>query len=711
MRKHLLFMVSTLVAVIVSAQDHYIDSLNTIIKMQKDDTSKVRTLNLLSLAHLYKREFAAAYQPANRSLQLANKIGDYDGKGRAQQLIGVFYEMQGNYKDARKYYDSALFLFTKSTNKNLAADVYESIASSYRGEQNFPEALNYTYKALKVYEETENKTGIAGIYLVLGSNSLHSGEYDAAIRNLRKALEVFEALKEKSVIGLIYEMIAAAEYSLGRHTEALRNDSIALKLYTEVGEVFNKGALYTNKGNIYQKQGDELLNDGSGELANNKYQKALEEYRNAAQIYKELHVEQSLHNTNVELGFLFIKLHDPAAAKYHLNQVFQYLSSLPPDEKKNLNYLFENLYLAQSKLDSANGNTDSAYMHYKMYVAYKDSSLTLEKAKRIEQITLQHDFDKKESQAKIEQERKDNASRRMRNQLFTGIGAVLLLSGFLFWNNRQKEKSKVKIEKAYTALKATQAQLIQREKMASLGELTAGIAHEIQNPLNFVTNFSETNIELVDELQSELKALNYDVAVHISNDIKENERLISHHGKRADAIVKSMMEHSRGSKNGQEHVEVKAIIEECLRLSYHAFRAKDKSFHAKVENLSDGNADTASAPHEVGRVLLNLLNNAFYSVSERKKAEGVAFEPRVSVSVKKADRKLEITVKDNGRGIAPEIQKKIFQPFFTTKPTGQGTGLGLSLSYDIVIAHGGELRVGSTSEGATFLIELPLQNT
>lgn len=168
MRKHLLFIVSALIAVNVSAQDHSIDSLNTVIKTQKDDTNKVRTLNLLSLAHLNKREFAAAYQPANHSLQLANKLGDNDGKGRAQHLIGVFYEMQGKYNDAKKYYDSALFLFAKSENKNLAANVYESIASLYRGEQNDPEALNYTYKALKIYEATENKNGIAAIYLALG---------------------------------------------------------------------------------------------------------------------------------------------------------------------------------------------------------------------------------------------------------------------------------------------------------------------------------------------------------------------------------------------------------------------------------------------------------------------------------------------------------------------------------------------------------------
>jgi two-component system, NtrC family, sensor kinase len=265
------------------------------------------------------------------------------------------------------------------------------------------------------------------------------------------------------------------------------------------------------------------------------------------------------------------------------------------------------------------------------------------------------------------------------------------------------------LKKSLEDLKSTQAQLIQSEKMASLGELTAGIAHEIQNPLNFVNNFSETNTELVEELQTELKAKNFDEAFSISTDIKENEQKIMLHGKRAESIVKGMLEHSRTSKGEKQSTDINALADEYLRLAYHGFRAKDKNFNAIIETSFDNSIGKVNiVPQEFGRVLLNLFNNAFYAVAEKKKLGVEDYEPKMAVSSKRAKDKLEITVKDNGLGIPQMVIDKIFQPFFTTKPTGHGTGLGLSLSYDIVKAHGGELKVESTEGlGATFIVSLP----
>ena len=268
-------------------------------------------------------------------------------------------------------------------------------------------------------------------------------------------------------------------------------------------------------------------------------------------------------------------------------------------------------------------------------------------------------------------------------------------------------------------MKDTQAQLIQREKMASLGELTAGIAHEIQNPLNFVNNFSDLNKELVDELQKELKAGKIDEAISISNDIKDNQVKINHHGLRADAIVKGMLQHSRGNGGVKELTDVNALCDEFLRISYHGFRSKDKTFNAIfVTDFDETIGKIEVVPQDIGRVLLNLYNNAFYacgersrsSVNEKKKQLNGPFEPTVEVSTKKVDNKVEISIKDNGTGIPRKVLPKIFQPFFTTKPTGQGTGLGLSLSYDIIAAHGGELKV-ETKEGefAKFTIVLLLK--
>jgi signal transduction histidine kinase len=287
---------------------------------------------------------------------------------------------------------------------------------------------------------------------------------------------------------------------------------------------------------------------------------------------------------------------------------------------------------------------------------------------------------------------------------------------------RKRELAQAKeIEKAYHTLKTTQTQLIQSEKMASLGELTAGIAHEIQNPLNFVNNFSDVNSELIEELEQEVDKGNLNEVKLIAADIKENEQKINHHGKRADAIVKGMLQHSRASSGKKEPTDINALADEYLRLSYHGLRAKDKDFNAVPINIgikTDFDASIGKievVPQDIGRVLLNLYNNAFYAASLPSKGGFKKGDnPTVWVGTKRISSLsgaggLKISVRDNGPGIPSNIVDKIFQPFFTTKPTGQGTGLGLSLSYDIVKAHGGELKVETKEgEGAEFNIILPI---
>ena len=276
-----------------------------------------------------------------------------------------------------------------------------------------------------------------------------------------------------------------------------------------------------------------------------------------------------------------------------------------------------------------------------------------------------------------------------------------------------KERTK-ELEKSLAELKSTQNQLIQSEKMASLGELTAGIAHEIQNPLNFVNNFSEVSNELIDEMKDELKKGNYKDAEEIANDVKQNLEKINHHGKRADAIVKGMLQHSRSSGGVKEPTDINALCDEYLRLSYHGLRAKDKSFNATMKTDFDTTLGKVNViPQDIGRVILNLLTNAFYAAS--LPSTGGFSDPDISkastvwVSTKKEGNKVMISVRDNGPGIPQKVLDKIFQPFFTTKPTGQGTGLGLSLSYDIVTkGHGGELKVETVEgDGTTFIIQLP----
>jgi signal transduction histidine kinase len=353
-----------------------------------------------------------------------------------------------------------------------------------------------------------------------------------------------------------------------------------------------------------------------------------------------------------------------------------------------------------------------AIKYFKIAAAAKDSLYGINSTQAIENLVASEEVKQKEL---------EDAKVAYRNKLklfgfLTGIAGLSVVAFILYRNNRHKQKAnlllqdeKEKVESTLTELKSTQQQLIQSEKMASLGELTAGIAHEIQNPLNFVNNFSELNKELLVELSDEIENGNYDDAKAITKDVINNSEKINHHGKRADAIVKGMLQHSRTSSGKKEPTDINALCDEYLRLSYHGLRAKDKNFNAEIKTDFDNTIGNINiVPQDIGRVLLNLYNNAFYAVNEKKKSSDENYKPGVSVRTKKENNRVRITVSDNGNGIPQNILDKIFQPFFTTKPTGQGTGLGLSLSYDIIKAQGGEIKVETKdNSGAYFVITLP----
>ena len=371
-------------------------------------------------------------------------------------------------------------------------------------------------------------------------------------------------------------------------------------------------------------------------------------------------------------------------------------------------------------------NADSALSYLERFVALKDS-LFGDKVMEQSQSMAYNDM-----QRQKELEAQHAAfQNKLILYIVSAAALFLLVLTYIFWRTKRKEEQAKKIvqyqknelEATVDKLKSTQSQLIQAEKMASLGELTAGIAHEIQNPLNFVNNFSEVNQEMIEELQTELKSGNTEEAIAIANDIKANEEKINHHGKRADAIVKGMLQHSRSSTGTKEPTDINVLADEYLRLAYHGLRAKDKSFNATLKTDFDNSIGKIDIiPQDMGRVILNLITNAFYAVDEKKKQMGNDYEPIVTVSTNRSislgEGRDEVLIKvaDNGSGIPASIKDKIFQPFFTTKPTGQGTGLGLSLAYDIVKAHGGEIKAetqvgdpassGKTS-GTTFIIHLP----
>jgi signal transduction histidine kinase len=373
-------------------------------------------------------------------------------------------------------------------------------------------------------------------------------------------------------------------------------------------------------------------------------------------------------------------------------------------------------YLTLSQSYELRNEIDSAYKYLGLAFAGIDSNYMgeIKNKSEFQKQLFQNQMRVKE----LDQEKASYQSKIRTNILLGGLFTLLVVAIILFRNNRQKQKAnrliaqqKGKVESTLSELRSTQSQLIQSEKMASLGELTAGIAHEIQNPLNFVNNFSELSNELIDDMQEEMEKGNAVEARQIAADIRGNLEKINQHGKRADAIVKNMLQHSRASSSEKEPTDINALADEYIRLAYHGYRAKEKLFNAAMEmDFDPGLEKVMVVPQDIGRVLLNLYNNAFYAVDRKAKAGIAGYLPTIAVRTRRLGQELSIEVQDNGDGIPDAIRDKIFQPFFTTKPTGQGTGLGLSLSYDIITkGHGGQMTAESREgEGTIVRVTLPL---
>jgi signal transduction histidine kinase len=516
------------------------------------------------------------------------------------------------------------------------------------------------------------------------------GDYPKAIEYYRLSKNFFVLLEstveynELSNIGNVYDLMGVADSAMYYQEIALEivnSDAFIRDGYVTVPEVMFR------MGNAFKLNGDSV--------------QALKFYRKGI---AEAYYDNDLRNltmNNLLMAELYRDLGQrDSSLKYSKAAIESGRASSFRKGIYESALLLSELYRDESKYDSA-------FTYLSIANTQKDSLVGMGRFLELQRIVLEEQEKQKAVEALAIQEK--NEFRQL--ALLGGLGIFLVVAFILFYNNRQKQKSNAVLKETLSTLKSTQSQLIHSEKMASLGELTAGIAHEIQNPLNFVNNFSELSNELIDEMNDELDKGDVSEAKTISSDIKQNLEKITHHGKRADAIVKGMLAHSRSGKGEKEPTDINALAEEYLKLSYHGLRAKDKSFNADFKTDFDPELPKVNVvPQDIGRVLLNLINNAFQAVNERSKKGEPGYTPEVSVETQlKTNNQILITLSDNGPGIPDAIKDKIFQPFFTTKPTGQGTGLGLSLSYDIVKAHGGELNVESNGgKGTEFKILLPL---
>jgi two-component system, NtrC family, sensor kinase len=630
-----------------STETERLDSLKQKLALAKDDSSRIIIMSEIGFVYeVLNADSSIKY--TQEGLDLARQHGYDWAEARLITNLGSVLRQQGKLAESLDLlFKSLKIAETKNTTYEIAR-TYRRLSDVYFDLEDFPKAVEYLSQALKIDEVNQDKKSAAIDHMSLGAVYEKMNKLDSAIFHTDKAFQQKDLIE--SWIQFAYQ--------------ASGNIKLKKENYEEAYSLFREGLLISEKNNDFTTASDICA----------------------------------------DISALFIKLNKKDSAIFYASKGFEY--GQKASTKKGV---MRSASLLAELYDSIQPVV--ALKFYKIAAAAKDSLFGVNNIQIIQNLVAREEAKQKELA---------DAKTAYRNKLrlfglFTGLAVLLIIAVILYRNNRHKQKVNLQLEEQKEALqntlselKATQSQLIQSEKMASLGELTAGIAHEIQNPLNFVNNFSEVNTELIDELEQEANNGNIDEIKAIAKDIKENEEKINHHGKRADAIVKNMLQHSRASSGKKEPTDINSLADEYLRLSYHGMRAKDKNFNAEIKTDFDNNIGKINiVPQDIGRVLLNLYNNAFYAVNEKAKQQLNGYEPTISVSTKKTNNIIELTVKDNGNGVPQKIVDKIFQPFFTTKPTGEGTGLGLSLSYDIIKAHGGEIKVETKEgEGATFIIIL-----
>jgi signal transduction histidine kinase len=645
------------------------DSLKRLLAVAKEDSTKVNLLRNLSWAYLFVYADSGV-QYAKQGLQLAETIGYTEGKFSNTRALVTGLIRLGNFGEALNYGFKGMQLAQSLKDTAALGWMYLILMDCYRAQEDYKEALAYGFKAKQI------------------SGSSHF---------------------DPRATGVCLGYIASVYERSNQPDSALYYAKMTMKFINNMKLPNNWSGLFLVLGNIYleKKQPDT----------------ALYYYRTCILLAKQQRVYIDLVDTYNKISEIFQAKGQMDLSIYYANMSISQegINTYPDGELRSALQLV-NVY-------ELKGAKDSVIKYQKLAISLKDRLFDRQKTREAQRFIFDERLHQQELQQQLAQTKLVYRNRLNIYFLLAGLLILIIVAGGLWRRNVFKQRAyallekqkqeidfqKTKVEETLTDLKATQAQLIQSEKMASLGELTAGIAHEIQNPLNFVNNFSDVNQELLAELKEEAAKGNINEVSAIANDAIDNEQKINHHGKRADSIVKGMLQHSRASSGQKELTDINKLADEYLRLSYHGMRAKDKSFNAEFKtDFDEAIGKINVVPQDVGRVLLNLFNNAFYAVNEKMKATNKDYQPTVSVVTKRSNSPLgaggiEIRVADNGNGIPQNIVDKIFQPFFTTKPTGQGTGLGLSLAYDIVKAHGGEIKVETTEGGGSkFIVKLPV---
>jgi len=606
----------------------------------------------------------------SEALSLFELLDDLEGQAVVNGLLAITQRNSGDLVASLELSFKALELSHKIRFREHEGTELYFIGVTYKQLGNFEKALDYLYQSLHIFREDENRLFQSYPINIIGSIYFENGNYTKALEYFEEGLTIRQASLDKLGEAGSLDNIGFTHFKLGNYAQATSYCKRSLLMAESTQDERTQSNALLHLAEIY-KQAEDI--EKATKFSN-----------------RSLELKKAIGDRRREVEMLLF-LADLYKTVDH-NKVLEVLNNaLQISEETKMLDLFSRTHFHLSGYYKQEGNYEEAVKHLESHINLEKEFNKNAIGQKISTLEITH---------KVEETRKEADAAKQKNEELTKL-------------NEEIEDQRKKLENALANLKATQTQLIQSEKMASLGELTAGIAHEIQNPLNFVNNFADVSNELLEEMKTELEEGHKKDAMAILDNVKQNLEKILHHGKRADAIVKGMLQHSRSSTGIKKPADINVLADEYLRLAHHGLRAKDKSFNATTNTDFDATLEKIDIiPQDIGRVLLNLINNAFYAVTEKEKLKGEGYAPAVSVSTKKINDKVEITVADNGNGIPQNILDKIFQPFFTTKPTGQGTGLGLSLAYDIVKAHGGEIRVETKEgEGSEFVVQIPMNGS
>ncbi|MFD2572916.1 tetratricopeptide repeat protein [Spirosoma soli] len=673
------------------AQTSVVDSLRTQLSAHKQlDTTRVNLLTTLSDA-VRSEDYTEALELGQEALTLAQKLRYPRGEANALLALGAAYGDRNDYNKALSYLIQARQRFIVLADSLGSARVAGQMGLVYTQRGDYVPALSLSLWALNQANKFNNKQLLQRTRLRLGSLYVSLGDFDEAFSYYSLAMEQFEKTQDEPGICRVLNGLGEIYRTAGNRRQAIRYYNKAIRLARRLGNA--------------QLQAQTESNLAAVEVQNGEYEQALTTAHHALKTLLARGEYEVIAWTQTILARAHLKLGRPDSAIYYGQRSWNLSRQIGYREvSRDASDILSQAY--------AEGNDfKQAYRFQLAHTAYNDTLSGIQTRQQLAVLQQKTRSTERLAEARLRAEE----NRRQRQWLISaliGIGLLGVVAVALWRSNRQQNQANALLRQQQAELKAAQSQLIQSEKMASLGELTAGIAHEIQNPLNFVNNFSEVSIELLDELAQEQAkpARDPDLEAELLTDLKQNLEKISHHGGRASSIVRGMLQHSRASSGQREPTDLNALADEYLRLAYHGLRAKDKTFNAELITHFDTSLGKVNvAPQEFGRVLLNLFNNAFYAVRDRQKTAPSGYRPTVTVRTARHNGTVEVCVQDNGTGMSDSVKDKIFQPFFTTKPTGQGTGLGLSLSYDIITkGHNGTVNVESEAgSGTQFIIRLP----